>query len=185
MPELVVPDVRYQESFLAAVREIRGLGEDERYAGLTIIGQVGDFAGEYFAFETLGDPRTFTAYCRRLRDLAEPGTWLPNGIVPATHLWWVEGEEYLGRLSIRHTLTPWLLEFGGHIGYVVRPSSRQRGHATAMLRASLPVARALGLDPVLVTCDDTNAASQKVIEAAGGLFEDQRGDKLRYWVATR
>jgi predicted acetyltransferase len=35
-----------------------------------------------------------------------------------------------------------------------------------------------------VTCDDDNAGSRKVIEAAGGEFEDQRGVKLRYWVPT-
>jgi len=53
-----------------------------------------------------------------------------------------------------------------------------------MLRACLPVASGLGIDPALVTCDDTNEASRRVIEAAGGVFEDQRGEKLRYWVPT-
>jgi predicted acetyltransferase len=184
VPELVAPDVRYQWSFLAAVAEIRELGEDERYAGLTIIGQVGDYEGEYFPLETLHDTETFAAYCGRLRDLADPATWLPDGIVPSTYLWWVDGEDYIGRLSIRHSLTPWLHEFGGHIGYVVRPTARRQGHATAMLRAALPVANALGIDPVLVTCDDTNEPSRKVIETAGGVLEDQRGEKLRFWIPT-
>jgi predicted acetyltransferase len=76
------------------------------------------------------------------------------------------------------------MNVGGHIGYDVRPSARQRGHATAMLAAALPVARGLGIDRVLVTCDDDNIASRKVIEASGGVLEDQRGDKLRYWVPT-
>ena len=40
----------------------------------------------------------------------------------------------------------------------------------------------LGIDPVLVTCDDDNTGSMKVIEANGGVFEDQRGVKLRYWI---
>ena len=39
------------------------------------------------------------------------------------------------------------------------------GHATAMLAAALPVARSLGIDPALLTCDDDNIASRKVIEA--------------------
>jgi predicted acetyltransferase len=73
---------------------------------------------------------------------------------------------------------------GGHIGYDVRPSARRRGHATAMLRAALPVARGLGIESALVTCDEDNVASRKVIEANGGVFEDQRGDKLRFWIPT-
>jgi predicted acetyltransferase len=62
-----------------------------------------------------------------------------------------------------------------------RPSARERGHATAMLAAALPVARGLGIGHALVTCDDDNLASRKVIEANGGVLEDQRAVKLRYW----
>ena len=104
--------------------------------------------------------------------------------MPSTTLWWVNEQEYLGRLAIRHRLTPTLLNFGGHIGYDVRPSARRRGHATAMLAEALPLAAKLGIDPVLVTCDDDNTGSKKVIEANGGVFEDQRGVKLRYWIPT-
>lgn len=103
----------------------------------------------------------------------------PPGDVPSTTLWWVEGQEYLGRIAIRHRLTESLLEVGGHIGYDVRPSARRRGHATAMLRAALPAAHDLGIDPALLTCDVDNAASRAVIERNGGVLVDQRGDKLR------
>jgi predicted acetyltransferase len=105
-----------------------------------------------------------------------------------TNLWWVDGpegaEEYVGRMSIRHRLNDGLLELGGHIGYDVRRSRRRRGHATAMLREALPVARRLGIGKALVTCDSDNVASRRVIEANGGVLEDQRGDKLRFWVPT-
>jgi predicted acetyltransferase len=88
----------------------------------------------------------------------------------------------LGRIAIRHRLTPQLREVGGHIGYDVRPSARRCGRATAMLRAALPVARTLGIESALVTCDVDNVASRTVIERNGGMLEDQRGDKLRFWV---
>ena len=78
---------------------------------------------------------------------ADRGGWLPPGIVPATFLWWVDGDTYLGRLSIRHSLTPWLLDYGGHIGYVVRPSGARQGHATAMLARRCPSRRAWGSTP--------------------------------------
>ena len=102
-----------------------------------------------------------------------------------TVLWFVEGVEWLGRLSIRHDLTPALTEIGGHIGYYVRPSARRHGYATQMLTQSLPIAAALGIDPALVTCDTDNVASRKVIEAAGGELEDERHGKLRFWVPTQ
>ena len=53
-----------------------------------------------------------------------------------------------------------------------------------MLRAVLPHAHALGIESALLTCDEDNVASAKVIEAAGGVLEDRRGIKLRYWVPT-
>jgi predicted acetyltransferase len=56
--------------------------------------------------------------------------------------------------------------------------------ATAALRAALPLASALGIHPVLVTCDDDNIGSARVIEANGGVLEDVRGEKRRYWIAT-
>jgi predicted acetyltransferase len=100
-------------------------------------------------------------------------------------LWWVDGDTYLGRLQIRHRLaTPFLLNEGGHIGYHVVPPARRRGHGVAMLRAALPVAAELGIDCVLITCDAGNIGSRKIIEANGGLFQDQRYGKLRYWVPT-
>jgi predicted acetyltransferase len=129
-------------------------------------------------------PEGFAEYVGSLRSQALEDSPRPEGFVPVTTLWWVEGEEYLARVAIRHRLTAHLLEVGGHIGYDVRPSARRRGHATAMLSAVLPVAQGLGITSALVTCDVTNIASRKVIEANGGAFEDQRGEKLRFWVST-
>jgi predicted acetyltransferase len=53
-----------------------------------------------------------------------------------------------------------------------------------MLAAALPVAAALGLECVLLTCDQDNVASRRVIERNGGLLQDRRGSKLRFWVPT-
>jgi len=96
----------------------------------------------------------------------------------------VDGADSLGRISIRHQLTPALLEHGGHIGYDIAPKARRRGHGTAMLRAALPVAASLGIERALITCDVDNLGSRKVIEANGGVLEDQRAGKLRFWVPT-
>lgn len=184
MAELVAPHERYQASFLDAADEVLRSSDDDHYAGLSVFPSVGDYPGEEYEPAALRTGSTFAEFARRLRATSDHAAWFPEGIVPSTILWWVDGETYLGRLAIRHWLNAWLRDFGGHIGYVVRPSARGLGHATRMLGASLPVTAALGIDPALVTCDETNAASRRVIEANGGVFESQRGIKLRYWVPT-
>jgi len=58
--------------------------------------------------------------------------------------------------------------YGGHIGYGIRPSERQKGYATTGLQLALEEARKRGLDQVLLTCGVDNLASRRVILANGG-----------------
>jgi len=179
MPTLVEPTVAVHRSFLAAWDELTP--EEERWMGAeTFVGG----EEETWTREQAADPAEFERLVDGIRGAADHDAVLVPGIVPYTILWFVDGEEWLGRLSIRHELTPHLLELGGHIGYCVRPSARRRGYATQMLVQSLPFAAELGIDPALVTCDAGNLASRKVIQAAGGELEDERHGKLRFWVAT-
>ena len=176
MPELVLPDVRVRESFLEAMREVVAEGNRAEAAYL---------GSEQTRYRVRwNSPEGFAEYVATVRADGAETTPRRIGIVPHTTWWWVEGEDYLGRISVRHRLTDFLRDVGGHVGYYVRPSRRRRGHATAMLRAVLPYAADLGLEQVLVTCDHTNEGSRRVIEAAGGVLEDQRGVKLRYWLPT-
>jgi predicted acetyltransferase len=178
MPQLSPPVERVRRSFLAAMAEFRAEGRGDPADHSMIGGELREFGHRWTT------PEGFTAYVGWLRAQASEDSPRPEGLVPSTTLWWVEDEEYLGRVAIRHRLTEHLLEQGGHIGYDVRSSARRRGHATAMLRAALPIALDLGITSALVTCDAPNTASRKVIEANGGVFEDQRGEKLRFWVPT-
>ena len=122
----------------------------------------------------------------------ERGVNLPPRHVPSTFMFAFKGERIVGRVSIRHTLNEFLLRVGGHIGYVVIPEFRRQGHATAMLRLALQYAHdTLGLDQVLVTCDDDNIGSIKTIENNGGVLKeviegpDLSKPKRRYWIDTR
>jgi predicted acetyltransferase len=179
MPRLSAPTVDVHDSFLAAMAEFQaeGRGGDE---DSTMVGtDIREFGASWKTAEGFGE------YVRWLRGQALADTPRPTGYVSSTTLWWVHDEDYLGRIAIRHRLTPRLLEIGGHIGFDVRPSQRRQGHARQMLTDTLPVAASLGIDPVLITCDVDNEASRKVIEGNGGVLEDQRIGKLRYWVPTR
>ena len=170
------PTTEVRESFLAAMDELlaEGWGAAE---GTTTIARHMRAHGEHW-----DTPAGFAGYVRWAHEQALESTPRPPGFVPETVLWWVEGTEYLGRVTVRHRLPTALAVTGGAIGYDVRPSARRRGHATAMLRAALPVAGELGLDPVLVTCGEDNAASRLVIERNGGELLDRVGDTLRYLV---
>jgi len=117
------------------------------------------------------------------------GVNLPPNHVPSTFLFAFKGDRIVGRVSIRHALSDALLRVGGHIGYVVVPEFRRQGHATAILRLALRFAHErLGLDRVLLTCDDDNVGSIKTIERNGGVLEeivsgrDVDDRKRRYWI---
>ena len=95
--------------------------------------------------------------------------------------------QIVGRTSIRFELNDVLLREGGHIGYGVLPQHRRRGYATEILRQSLVIVRAEGVDRVLVTCDEDNVGSRTVIESCGGKLESvvNAADgvpKRRYWI---
>ncbi len=178
MPELVRPVGRVRVSFLAAMAEFRAEGRGGADDNTMIGNEIRAFGQRW------STPAGFEAYVQRLFAQALESTPRSRGFVPSTTLWWVDGKEYLGRIAIRHRLTPRLQRLGGHVGYDVRPTARRRGHATAMLRAALPVAHGLGIDPALITCDADNAGSRLVIERNGGVLEDRHGKTLRFWVPT-
>lgn len=167
MPMLIVPRLSVAPSVRAAAREH---GDDAMDLYRDALAKMTDDELPDYVDALLADTRE-----RSER---------PAGFVPSTHLWWVDGDTFLGRLHIRHRLNSFLIQEGGHIGYHVIPPARRRGHATAMLHAALPVAAMLGIDCALITCDEGNVGSRRAIEANGGLFHDRRVGKLRYWVPT-
>lgn len=145
-----------------------------------------DLADEGFAFTFRQPGQTWDEYLEKIEN-DRNGIDLAPGLVPATMLFAVVADQIVGRVHIRHHLTPALLEDGGHIGYGVHPAHRRRGCATEMLRQGLEQLRDLGVTRILVTCNDDNIGSIRTIERCGGQLEDKRntGDgslKRRYWI---
>ena len=89
--------------------------------------------------------------------------------------WLVEDEQtrFIGEVVIRHRLNDALRLRGGHIGYGVRYAEWNRGCGTRLLALALEKAKALGLSPVLITCNDDNLASARVIEKNGFTLQDK------------
>jgi predicted acetyltransferase len=172
MTTLERPDLGLRASWAAAVAEFAATGDFMHGSGLWV-------------FEDLDTSEAGAAgVIEYLLAQADADRELPEDRVPCTYFWITDGGEFVGYLALRHRLNARLLEEGGHIGYSVRPSRRGEGHASRALALALAEAAALGLARVLITADDANVASWRVIERAGGVQEDIRGGMRRYWVET-
>ena len=163
---LIRPDAAHFSSYLAAVSEYRA-HHVEKYHFL--------------------DPANVFTLAERFRT----GVGLPEHYVKTDYLWLVEGREFLGEIAVRHSLTGSLLRYGGNIGYGVRYSHWGRGIGTQMLALALDYTREnLPLERVLITCDDDNIGSARVIEKNGGVLQDRIGNVIggkaiitrRYWI---
>jgi predicted acetyltransferase len=138
-----------------------------------------------FAFN-LADASNFSDYTTHLKNQSE-GRDI-RGFVPNSYMGVFVDGKCVGRSSIRHELNDQLLSFGGHIGYGVVPSERRKGYGREILRLSLAFLRSRGVKKALLTCDDHNLASIRIIEIHGGVLENKvprDGTKVltrRYWI---
>ena len=113
---------------------------------------------------------------------------VPKGLVPSsTYLAVREKDNYIvGMIDIRHYLNEYLTQAGGHIGYGVRKTERNKGYAKQMLKLALEKCKELKIKKVLITCDEDNIASEKVILSANAKLEDIRNvdgeNKKRFWI---
>jgi len=166
---------------------------------LSLIAPGAEWEAEYRAFndELRAHPATqlqvhelgddFTACVEQL-ERESRGEGMPDWFVPQLTCWLVQSGRLLGEVRLRHRLTPPLENFGGHIGYVVRPSEWGKGYGTRLLALALEQARALGLPRVLIVCDDENIASARVIEKNGGVLDSWGVSPIdgkptrRYWI---
>ena len=118
----------------------------------------------------------FEAYYAERRDMNFVFT-LPGGQqaprVASTEFWLVNEDIFIGRIAVRHELSENLKEFGGHVGYAIRKSQRGKGYGSVIFNMALPLIKELGLNRVLITCDDNNFGSIKIIEKAGGILQDK------------
>ena len=140
------------------------------------------------SLKVMENPYDYIAKCR---DYEKKET-LPEGRVIATQFLLIRRSDnkIVGMIQVRHYFNEYLEKYAGHIGYSVRPSERKKGYAKTMLKMALPFCNSIGLDKVLITCDEDNEGSERTIRANGGefesiIFEPDEGINLkRFWVKT-
>lgn len=168
---LVKPLIKYKESFM------EGLAECEKEDS----GQSWIYLHESELDIVYKD---FDAYITKILSYE----FVPHkSFVRGITYWAILDGEVVGRLGIRLELTEDLKKFGGHIGYIVRPSFRRNGIASKMLNLALQTDYAKDIGKILLTCDLDNEASEKTIMKNGGVFYDvveleNRSDKKRFLI---
>jgi len=182
---LVKPNIIYQTTFIAAIKELQKSKNTTNYLESNL------------DLQKLANKQYFADYLNSLAKQAV-GADLKLGWVAHTTYWFIKHQSdnklvWLGRVNIRHRLTEHLRKIGGHIGYVIRPSMRRQGYGNRLLALALDKVRVgrpqLDTDRVLLTCDETNLGSKKIIENNGGIFANYAEQtpplprKLRYWIS--
>lgn len=130
--------------------------------------------------------RDYKTWLQETQVIQKQETCPPHLVTADTYFLINDAGRMLGAINIRHSLNDYLLNFGGHIGYGVRPSERRKGYATLILKLALEKCRELGLEKVRIICNKENHASSRTIIANGGVLENEvpDGDRMmqRYWI---
>lgn len=144
--ELVKPEQKYLQSYYEACLETWGYVHDN---------YILHNPAEYDVWKT----RIFEDY-----ENLEKGIGLPDGFVPSVTFWAVDRDKYIGTVNIRPELSGRLKEYGGHIGIVIRKSCRKMGYGEVFGKMALEKVFQMGVKEVLLTCEETNVGSKRILE---------------------
>lgn len=163
--KLILPNQKYLQDFVKAGQEYKN-------------SNVFYYKGFY------DDADTFLKKC----ELYRLGKNLKENRVPQTTYWLIDNDEMIGQINIRHFLNEQLEKHGGHIGYGIRIPFQKQGYGTKILSLGLEKAKKMGIKKVLITCNENNIASSRVIEKNGGVLENKikLEDNVtykRYWIS--
>lgn len=141
-----------------------------------------EFRNEFFAAGekvinggALLDTLPYEEWLRRVENNSNSATVDKNWAVAETYFGTDENNRIVGIIDFRHNLaTRFLNEYGGHVGYSVRPSERRKGYCTQMLLQIKAVAASLGLPFIMLGLYKDNLASLKTIIKCGGRIVEEK-----------
>lgn len=124
-----------------------------------------DYNGAFFLKNIINYEDTITEL-----DNASNGILSNPDYVPYTAYVFIVDNKVVGVGSLRHYLNDYLENFGGHIGYSIRPTERRKGFGKKALNLLLKEAAKKDIKKIIVTCNSDNIGSQKVIEGNNGVL---------------
>jgi predicted acetyltransferase len=151
---LIVPTKEHEAQVKEYIEEHNKYGENDIHGGALI------------------EKMPYDDWLLQLKNNSDEKTVNPEWVVSSTFFAIVDGE-IIGMIDIRHTLNQFLQDYGGHIGYGVRPTERNKGYAIEMLRLGLAYCKKIALEKVMLTCYKENIASGRTIEKCGGVLEKE------------
>ncbi len=138
---------------------------------LDMINEINEYDADFEELEHVGKMEDYSAFLKELEKWKYQEQIPPN-YSPQTTFGVFDNEKLIGGFVLRHTLKGTLINHGGNIGYLVRPSERKKGYGKILLKLALEKARDIGLEKVIITCRNDNIGSTKVIESNGGKYEN-------------
>lgn len=122
------------------------------------------------------DQMEYLPWLENMRNNNNPQTVSSDWVVSSTFFAMRESDgAIVGIIDVRHSIKqPFLSQYGGHIGYAVRPGERRKGYAVQMLRQALAFTREIGLEKVMLGCYCDNTASKRTMEACGAKWTETK-----------
>ncbi len=161
---LVKPVAEHQQTYFSYIAE---LGDENR-----------------IPFPLDFDHSDFIAWLERVDGISK-GIGVPEGYVPSTTFFLMDGDELIGVSNLRHYLSDLIREHGGHIGLGVRPSLRGLGIGNQLMALTIAEARKIGIDEIHIHCLAGNMASASTIRRNGGLLDSetiQEGQQIQRYI---
>lgn len=152
-----------------------------------LINEIKAYDGNFEGMDNIGRIEDFEEFLQML-EKNKHQELIKQGYSTQTTFGVFDDGKLIGGFNLRHELKGNLINHGGNIGYLVRPSERRKGYGTIILGSALKKAKELGLGRILVTCREENIGSSRVIEKNGGIYENDYYDEVqnvtfkRYWI---
>ncbi len=132
--------------------------------------------------EDMKDEQSFKKWILNKID-EEQSINLKEGYVPQTIYWVMKDDNIIGIGKIRHYLNKNLLEHGGLIGLAISEYCRDKGIGTTSLNMLLDKAiNDYDIEDVLLTNNEDNIASRRIVEKCGGQLEKIENGTCYYWI---
>ncbi len=165
----------------------RELNKEDKTKLLDMIDEINNFDGNFEGLTNISKIINYDMFLENL-EKNKHQELIKHEYSPQTTFGVFDDGKLVGGFNLRHTIKGNLINYGGNIGYLVKPSERKKSYGTIVLSLAIEKAKEIGLQKVLVSCRDDNIASTNVIEKNGGIYENNYYDEelkqtyKRYWI---